>query len=129
MQVVAAIVLAVISVLLLVTIHRLELPVAGIDLPIGLVMGAVFQLAALLFLVASTGRRLPLVVLTAAWGALVIPFSGNGAGGGVLMPGALGDQIQYQGWIVQLIGVGVPLLVLVVMWAVRMRTLLAARDR
>lgn len=122
-------ILAAISVLLLVTTHRLTVTVGGFGLPVGLLMGAVFQLAASLFLVASTGRRLPLIVLTAAWGTLVIPFAGNGAGGGVLMPGALGDQVQYQGWIVQLIGVGVPLAVLVVLWAVRMRRLLAAGRR
>lgn len=107
-QVIAAIVVAVVSVLLLVTMHRLELTVAGIDLPVGLVFGAVFQFAAATFLWAATGARLPVVVLGCVWGLMVLPFAGTSPGGGVLMPAVIAQKAQISGWIVQGIGIVVP---------------------
>lgn len=107
-QAVMALVLAVVSVLLLLTAHRLRIDVWGIGLPVGLLFGAAFQVVISLFLWASTGARLPLLVLGSLWGVLALPFLGEGAGGGVLLPAALGDQVQYAGWIVQAIGLGIP---------------------
>ncbi|PWH07061.1 hypothetical protein DEO23_07825 [Brachybacterium endophyticum] len=107
-QVLSALVVAVISVLLLVTMHRLQWDVLGIGLPVGLLFGAVFQAVCSLFLWASTGSRLPVLVLGCIWGLMVMPLAGNGAGGGVLMPAVLGRQPQYSGWIIQGIGVAVP---------------------
>lgn len=107
-QVVAAIVVAVVSVLLLVTMHRLEVSVGGIHLPVGLVFGAVFQFAASTFLWAATGARLPVVVLGCVWGLMVLPFAGTSPGGGVLMPAVIAQRTQISGWIVQGIGIAVP---------------------
>ena len=105
-------VLAVVSVLLLVAIHRVEVVAGGVHWPLGLVMGAIFQLAASVFLLTSTGRRLPVLVLLIAWGVLAMPFAGSGPGGGVLMPGQIAGKPQYSGYLIQIIGVGIPLLVL-----------------
>ena len=95
-QAAMAIVLAIVSVLLLVTTHRFELTVLGVDLPAGLLLGAVFQAVVCLFLWSATGTRFPLLVL------------GEGAGGGVLLPAVIADQAQYSGWIVQGIGILIP---------------------
>lgn len=122
-QVIVALVIAAISVMLMVTTHRAAFDVLGVRLPVGLLLGGLFQLAASVFLVSATGRRLPLVVLAAAWGVFVMPLAGTSAGGGVLMPGVLAGVVQYQGWIVQALGVGIPLLVLAVLWVTRMRAL------
>lgn len=126
-QVIAALVLAVVSVLLMVTTHRVTLGVGGVPLPAGLALGAAFQLAASIFLLASTGRRLPLVVLTVAWGALGMVFAGQSAGGGVLMPAVIGDRPQYSGWAVQILGTLIPLLVLAAAWLGRIRRIARAR--
>lgn len=128
-QVIAAGVLGVISALLMVTTHRAQLDVAGVSLPIGLIIGGAFQLAASIFLVTATGRRLPLLVLTIVWGLVALPFAGRGAGGGILMPAAIGGVPQYSGWIVQGLGVLIPLLVLAALWILRIRRLTRERAR
>ncbi|MGP9537640.1 hypothetical protein ACT3SP_06485 [Brachybacterium sp. AOP43-C2-M15] len=107
-QAAMAVVLAVISVMLLLTTHRLEAGLLGVDLPVGLLFGAALQVVICLFLWAATGSRFPLLVLGCLWGVLAVPFLGEGVGGGVLLPAALGDQVQYSGWIVQGIGLVVP---------------------
>lgn len=107
-QVALGALLSVISVVLLVPMHRLELDLLGIDLPVGLVFGFVFQLVASIFAYSSTGSRLPLVILGALWGLLVMPFAGRGIGGGVLMPAEMGEQTQYSGLLLQAIGVLTP---------------------
>ncbi|GAA1315606.1 MAG: hypothetical protein ACTIMA_13680 [Brachybacterium tyrofermentans] len=112
LQVVMGVVLTVISVLLMITTHRMQLDVLGLDLPVGLLLGALFQIVACVFLYAATGARLPLLVLGGLWGLLAAPFLGNGAGGGVLMPAVIGDQPQYSGWIVQGLGIAIPFLAL-----------------
>lgn len=122
-QVVMAAVLAVVSALLMVTTHRQGVRVAGVALPTGLLLGAAFQLAASLFLLAATGRRLPLVVLAVLWCLVAMPFAGQSGGGSVLMPAELGGAVQPQGWIVQILGVAIPLVVLAVAWARQMRSL------
>lgn len=110
-QAAMALVLAIVSVLLMLTTHRVELQLLGADLPVGLLFGAVFQVVACAFLWAATGSRLPLIVLGCLWGVLATPFLGEGAGGGVLLPAMLLDVPQYSGWIVQGIGLLVPFLV------------------
>ena len=105
-----AILPAIISVLLMITTHRLRVELGGVELPVGLLLGAAYQVLTCVFLWAVTVSRLPLVILGGLWGLLSMPFLGNGVGGGVLMPGALGEQPQYSGWIVQLLGVGIPFL-------------------
>lgn len=107
-------VIAVISVLVMVTVHRHTVPLGGAHLPTGLLLGACFQIAASVLVWSVTGARASLVVLAAVWGLAVMPFAGRGAGGGILMPAVLGEQVQYSGVIVQLIGVGVPFAVLAV---------------
>ncbi len=126
-QVIAAIVLAAVSVLLMVTTHRTTAEVVGLELPVGLVLGGAFQLAASVFLLAATGRRLPLVVLAVGWALLVIPFAGTGAGGGVMMPGSIAGTAQYSGWIVQILGVGIPLVLAAVVWVRRIGRLTRGR--
>lgn len=111
-QVVMGVVVAVISVLLMITTHRMQLDLLGAAIPVGLLFGALFQIVACVFLYAATGARLPLLVLGGLWGLLAAPFLGNGAGGGVLMPAVIGDQAQYSGWIVQGLGIAIPFLVL-----------------
>lgn len=110
-QVLMALVLAAISVMLLLATHRLEVTLLGIDLPAGLAFGVLFQIVISVFLWSSTGTLLPVLVLGCLWGMLATPFLGEGAGGGVMLPAMLGDVPQYQGWIVQGIGMGVPFLV------------------
>lgn len=100
----------VLSVLVLVTVHRLTLDLLGITIPAGLLLCTVYQVMTCAFLWAVTGSRLPLAVSGALWGILATPFLGNGAGGGVLLPGVIGDQAQYSGWIVQGLGMGIPFL-------------------
>lgn len=129
LQVICALVLAVVSVLLMITLHRFTVVTGGVTIPLGLIMGGLFQLAASVFLLSATGRRMPLVVLAGAWAALAMVFAGSSAGGGVLMPGQIGGAVQYQGWIVQALGVGIPLVVLAAAWVARMRALLRASER
>ncbi|EWS80709.1 hypothetical protein [Brachybacterium phenoliresistens] len=112
MQCVLAGVLAAISVGLLVSLHRLQVDVGVVRIPAGLLLGVLFQGAASIFLISVTGSRLPAAVLAAAWGIMVMPFAGRGAGGGVLMPAVIAEQAQYAGWIVQGIGVLVPFAVI-----------------
>jgi len=106
-----AIVLAIISVLLMLTTHRMELGLLGVDLPVGLLFGAAFQVVVCVFLWAATGSRFPLLVLGCLWGMLATPFLGEGVGGGVLLPAVVGEVPQLSGWIVQGIGLVVPFLV------------------
>lgn len=110
-QAAMAVVLAIVSVLLMITTHRVELSVLGPDLPVGLLFGALFQVVVNVFLWASTGSRLPLLVLGCLWGVLAMPFLGEGMGGGVLMPAMLGTEPQYSGWIVQGLGLVIPFLI------------------
>lgn len=122
-QATLAIVLSVISVILMVTTYRMQADIAGITWPVGLIFGGVFQLIACVFLWAATGARMPLIVLGSLWGALAVPFAGRGIGGGILMPAVLGDQVQYAGWIVQGLGVGIPFLFALVLTLTRLRRL------
>lgn len=120
-QVALAIVVSILSVALLVTTHRLRMDVAGVELPLGLLFGTLFQVTACVFLYASTGSRLPLGVLGSLWGLLAMPFLGRGVGGGVLFPAAIGAQVQYSGWIVQGIGVLLPFVIIGVITLLRNR--------
>lgn len=110
-QAAMAVVLAIVSVLLMITTHRVELPVGGLHLPVGLLFGALFQVVASVFLWAATGSRLPLLVLGSLWGVLAMPFLGEGMGGGVMMPAMLGTEPQYSGWVVQGLGLVIPFLI------------------
>ena len=114
-----AVVLAIISVLLLITTHRAELVVAGVHLPAGLLFGAVFQAVACVFLWSATGSRMPLVVLGSLWGLLATPFLGRGVGGGVLLPAVIAEQPQYSGWIVQILGIAIPFAIAALITLVR----------
>jgi hypothetical protein len=120
-QVVLALILTVVSVLVLVPVHRLSLDVAGVAVPAGLVFAVLFQIVASVFLWASTGSRLPILLLGCLWGLAVIPFAGSGAGGGALLPAALGEQLQVSSYLIQGIGVLVPLLVALVITLVGRR--------
>ncbi|WP_299299776.1 hypothetical protein [uncultured Brachybacterium sp.] len=110
-QAAMAVVLAIVSVLLMISTHRVELPAAGLHLPAGLLFGALFQVVASVFLWAATGSRLPLLVLGSLWGVLAMPFLGEGMGGGVMMPAMLGTEPQYSGWVVQGLGLVIPFLI------------------
>lgn len=120
-QVALAVVIAILSVVLLVTTHRLRLALGWVDLPVGLLFGTAFQVTACVFLYAATGSRLPLVVVGSLWGLLAMPFLGRGVGGGVLFPAVIGDQVQLSGWIVQGIGVLLPFAMALVITALRRR--------
>jgi hypothetical protein len=113
-QLVLAVVVCAVSLFLLIPLHRVGIDLGGVQLPVGLAFGLVLQVVASVFLWAATGAYLPVIVLACLWGIGVMPFAGNGAGGGVLMPAALGDRLQLQGWVVQGIGVLVPFVVLLV---------------
>ncbi|WP_232820367.1 hypothetical protein [Brachybacterium sp. YJGR34] len=125
-QVAMAVVLTLISAPLMLTTHRLRIEVLGLDLPAGLLFGALFQVLVCVFLYAATGSRLPLVVLGALWGLVASPFLGRGAGGGVMLPAVIDEQVQYAGWIVQVLGVGIPFLVAA---AITVARRLRARNR
>lgn len=116
-----AIVPAILSVALMTATHRLRLELGGVQLPAGLLFAAAYQLVTCLFLYAATGSRLPLVALGALWGMLVAPLSGRGAGGGVLMPAVIGEQVQYSGWVLQGLGVFGPFVVAGVITLLRLR--------
>src|SRR5699024_9988484 len=122
-QAAMAIVLAIISVLLMLTTHRMELELFGVALPVGLVFGAVLQVVPCVFLWAATGSRFPLLVLGCLWGLLATPFLGESIGGGVLLPAVIGGVPQITGWIVQGLGLVIPfLLAAVITVAGRRRT-------
>lgn len=110
-QAAMAIVLAIISVLLMLTTHRMEVGLFGVDVPTGLLFGAVFQLVTCVFLWSATGSRFPLLVLGCLWGMLATPFLGESVGGGVLLPAVIGDVPQLSGWVVQGLGLAIPFLV------------------
>lgn len=109
-QAISAVVLAALSAALMITTHRVQVDLGGLALPAGLLIGAVFQTLVCLFLMASTGARFPILALSALWGLFAMPFLTRGVGGGVLIPAQIGGVAQYQGWVVQLLGVGIPLL-------------------
>ncbi|HIY22707.1 MAG TPA: hypothetical protein H9837_00130 [Candidatus Brachybacterium merdigallinarum] len=112
---------AVLSVVLMVPTHRLRWEALGVDWPIGLLFGAAFQVVCCLFLYGATGSRLPLVVLGSLWGILAMPFLGRSLGGGVMLPAVIGDQVQFSGWILQGLGIGIPFLVAGVITVRRVR--------
>lgn len=120
-QVVLGVVITVLSVVLLVTTHRLRVDVGGVDVPAGLLLGTAFQVTACVFLYAATGSRLPLAVVGSLWGLLAMPFLGRGAGGGVLFPAEIAGQPQISGWIVQGIGVLLPFVVILAITVLRRR--------
>lgn len=129
-EIVAGAVIGVISGFVLIGTHRLQLPVGGSDIPVGLIFGAVFQCVGSVLLAAWFGRKMPLGVLSLVFAVLAMLFAGPSAGGGILMPGELAGEFQWQGWAVQLIGILVPLAVLTVMWIIQIRQISrAARDR
>src|SRR5699024_12701229 len=61
-QAAMAIVLAIVSVLLLLTTHSMQLAVLGAELAVGLLFGDAFQPIGCVFLRADTGSGLPLLV-------------------------------------------------------------------
>ncbi|MDN5899605.1 MAG: hypothetical protein L0H74_06000 [Brachybacterium sp.] len=110
-QAAMAIVLAIISVLLMLTTHRMQFGLFGFDVPAGLLFGAVFQVVTCVFLWSATGSRFPLLVLGCLWGMLATPFLGESVGGGVLLPAMIGDVPQLSGWVVQGLGLVIPFLI------------------
>lgn len=109
-QAAMAIVLAIASVLLMLTTHRMEVALLGVDLPVGLVFGAALQIVICVFLWSATGSRFPLLVLGGLWGMLATPFLGESVGGGVLLPAVVAEVPQLSGWIVQGLGILIPFL-------------------
>lgn len=122
-QAAMAVVLAVISVVLMISTHRVQVELLGVDWPVGLLFGAAFQVVTCVFLYAATGSRLPLLVLGSLWGILAMPMMGRGVGGGVLMPAVIGDQAQYSGWAVQGLGLAIPFAVAGLITVSRLRRL------
>lgn len=120
--------LAIISILLVIPAHRLSLDAGGVPIPLGLILGALFQLLASVALWATTGSRLPTLVFGCVWGLLAIPFAGAGRGGGLLMPATIAGQAQYSGLLIQAIGVFVPLAVVAALTVLRARELMAQRS-
>lgn len=121
--------LAAVSLALMISTHRVHVDLFTISWPVGLVFGAVLQLAASIFLLSSGGSRLPLLVFLIAWGMGTALFAGTGAGGGVLMPAVIEDRIQFSGWIVQGLGILIPLAVLGVDLVLRLRRTAPRRAR
>ncbi|MDN5599009.1 MAG: hypothetical protein ACTHV2_00035 [Brachybacterium sp.] len=109
-QAAMAIVLAIISVLLMLTTHRMEVALLGVDVPAGMLFGAAFQVVTCVFLWSATGSRFPLLVLGCLWGMLATPFLGESVGGGVLLPAMIGDVPQLSGWVIQGLGLAIPFL-------------------
>src|SRR5699024_7670753 len=95
--------------------HRMELELFGVDLPVGLVFGAVFRVVTCVFLWAAPGSRFPLLVLGCLWGMLATPLLGESVGGGVLLPAVMGGVSRATGWIVQGLGVASPFLLAAVL--------------
>lgn len=124
-QAISAVVLAALSAALMITTHRVQLDVGGVALPAGLLIGALFQSLVCVFLMASTGARFPILALSGLWGLMAMPFLSRGVGGGVLVPAQVGGVAQYQGWVVQLLGVGIPLLFALGMTISRLRSIQA----
>lgn len=128
-QVAMAIVLAVISVVLMISTHRVQVELLGVDWSVGLLFGAAFQVVTCVFLYAATGSRFPLLVLGSLWGILAMPLLGRGAGGGVLMPAVIGEQTQYSGWVVQGLGLAIPFAVAGLLTVSRLRRPRRLRSR
>ena len=120
-QAAMALVLTVISVLLMITLHRLRVDVGEVQLPAGLLLGALFQVLTCIFLYTATGSRVPLLVVGCLWGLVAAPFLGTGRGGGVLLPAVIAETPQYSGWIVQGLGILIPFLVATVITVRRRR--------
>lgn len=110
--VVVSAIVAVLSVMFMVTVHRHELGVGPYELPTGMIMAVTFQIAASIFVWATSGTRSSMIVLASVWGIAMLPFAGRGRGGGVLMPAVVEDQPQYSGVLLQLLGVAIPFIVL-----------------
>ncbi|WP_058235415.1 hypothetical protein [Devriesea agamarum] len=115
-QVVLGAVTGALSVTFMVLIHRSSVDILGVTIPLGLIIGAVFQLFTALFLGMATGHKLPLVVHGVVWGLLFMPFSGPGLGGGVLIPASIQDVFQWQAIAVQVLGLGIPFGAAALMW-------------
>lgn len=126
-QVTQAVVLSILAAVLMITTHRVRVELGGVDWPVGLLFGAVFQLVCCVFAYASTGARLPLLLMGSLWGPFTLPFLTRGAGGGVLLPAEIGGQAQYSGWAVQLLGIGIPFVAVAVVSLGRRRRVTTSR--
>ncbi|MCS6712424.1 hypothetical protein JSY14_10440 [Brachybacterium sp. EF45031] len=126
-QVLLAVVVGVVSAALMIVVHRAGVELGGVRWPVGLVLGAAFQLAASLFLLAATGSRLPVLMMLLTWVAAAMALLGEGAGGGVLVPAQLAGRPQYAGWVVQVLGVVIPAAVIAAASIRRLSRLQAGR--
>lgn len=126
-QVTQAVVLSILAAVLMITTHRVRVELGGVDWPVGLLFGAVFQVVCCVFAYASTGARLPLLLMGSLWGPFVLPFLARGAGGGVLLPAEIAGQVQYSGWVVQLLGIGIPFVAVAVVSLGRRRRVTTSR--
>lgn len=121
--------LGVVSGFVLVGVHRMSVSLGGVELPWGLLFGAVFQIVGCVLLIALSGRKLPLAVFALVFAAMSMLFAGTSAGGGVLMPGEIAGVAQWQGWAVQIMGVLIPCLAIALVWARQIRALARGRGR
>lgn len=128
-EVIVSVLLGIVSAFVLVGLHRNSVEISGTGVPWGLIFGAAYQLVASVFLAAWSGRKLPLALLSAVFAVLAAMFAGPSAGGGILMPGEIAGEYQWQGWIVQLIGVLVPIAVLAAVWVIQIRRIAREHSR
>ncbi|CAM4124942.1 MULTISPECIES: hypothetical protein [Helcobacillus] len=121
-------VLGVLSAFVLIGMHRVSAEIGGVTVPWGLAFGALFQVVACVLVVAWFDAKLPLIILAAVFALLALMFSGPSPGGGILMPAEVNGEAQYSGWLIQLIGVLIPLIAAAGLWAVQIAALRRAHE-
>lgn len=126
LQVGLGIVLGLLSSVLLAVLHRFEWTGLGVDWPVGLVLCLVFQVAAVVYLWVAALRRTPLLSFLVTFLVVFGVLAGTGPLGSTLVPAQIGGVVQWKSAAVILIGIGVPVVALLVIWFRQIRDLQTA---
>lgn len=122
-QLIVGILSGVLSAIILAFTHRLSLQINSLEVPVGIIFALSYTFAISLVLALYFEKKLALIVNAATFAALIFHFSGNSAGGGILMPASLNEVYQWQGPAVQFIGVLVPMTLAAVIWIQQIKQL------
>lgn len=127
MTILAGAVTGAVAAVVMILQHRTSVAVAGTELPIGLVLGGLLNLLLCIWVRIAARSGTAVIVHLIVWGLVFMVFAQPGAGGGVLVPLEVGGVPQVEAIALQVLGVGVPLLVLLGARLLRRRS--AHRDR
>lgn len=125
LQLVLGLVLGLLSSVLLAVFHRVEWDVLGVAWPVGLLVCLAFQIAAVIYLWTAALRRTPILVFLVTFLIVFGILSSTGPLGSTLVPAQVAGVVQWQSGAVILIGVGVPLVALLITWFRRLREIQA----